>query len=122
ESYESAKEFGTRYTQVFDYAQNASVKYGVASEQTMLGMKEMVKKGYDINQTMASMPAIFNVASASGDDFEKVMSVTTSTLEQFGMISKDTNKQMEYTNKVADVLTYVADKTAAGFSDMGTAM
>ncbi|EDP7876572.1 phage tail tape measure protein [Listeria monocytogenes] len=122
ESGESAKEFGDRYTQVFDYAQKASVKYGVASEQTMLGMKEMVKKGYDINQTMASMPAIFNAARASGDDFETVMGVTTSTLEQFGMISKDTNKQMEYTNKVADVLTYVADKTAAGFSDMGTAM
>ncbi|EDN9691159.1 phage tail tape measure protein [Listeria monocytogenes] len=122
ESGESAKEFGDRYTQVFDYAQKASVKYGVVSEQTMLGMKEMVKKGYDINQTMASMPAIFNAARASGDDFETVMSVTTSTLEQFGMISKDTNKQMEYTNKVADVLTYVADKTAAGFSDMGTAM
>ncbi|EAC8347671.1 phage tail tape measure protein [Listeria monocytogenes] len=122
ESGESAKEFGDRYTQVFDYAQKASVKYGVASKQTMLGMKEMVKKGYDINQTMASMPAIFNAARASGDDFETVMSVTTSTLEQFGMISKDTNKQMEYTNKVADVLTYVADKTAAGFSDMGTAM
>ncbi|EKZ5147576.1 phage tail tape measure protein [Listeria monocytogenes] len=122
ESDESAKEFGDRYTQVFDYAQKASVKYGGASEQTMLGMKEMVKKGYDINQTMASMPAIFNAARASGDDFETVMSVTTSTLEQFGMISKDTNKQMEYTNKVADVLTYVADKTAAGFSDMGTAM
>ncbi|EJL1369440.1 phage tail tape measure protein [Listeria monocytogenes] len=122
ESDESAKEFGDRYTQVFDYAQKASVKFGVASEQTMLGMKEMVKKGYDINQTMASMPAIFNAARASGDDFETVMSVTTSTLEQFGMISKDTNKQMEYTNKVADVLTYVADKTAAGFSDMGTAM
>ncbi|KET64322.1 phage tail tape measure protein [Listeria monocytogenes] len=122
ESGESAKEFGDRYTQVFDYAQKASVKYGVASEQTMLGMKEMVKKGYDINQTMASMPAIFNAARASGDEFETVMSVTTSTLEQFGMISKDTNKQMEYTNKVADVLTYVADKTAAGFSDMGTAM
>ncbi|HCU1830631.1 TPA: phage tail tape measure protein [Listeria innocua] len=122
ESDESAKEFGDRYTQVFDYAQKASVKYGVASEQTMLGMKEMVKKGYDINQTMASMPAIFNAARASGDEFETVMTVTTSTLEQFGMISKDTNKQMEYTNKVADVLTYVADKTAAGFSDMGTAM
>ncbi|ENO1434168.1 phage tail tape measure protein [Listeria monocytogenes] len=122
ESGESAKEFGDRYTQVFDYAQKDSVKYGVASEQTMLGMKEMVKKGYDINQTMASMPAIFNAARASGDEFETVMSVTTSTLEQFGMISKDTNKQMEYTNKVADVLTYVADKTAAGFSDMGTAM
>ncbi|EEP9888181.1 phage tail tape measure protein [Listeria monocytogenes] len=122
ESDESAKEFGDRYTQVFDYAQKASINYGVASEQTMLGMKEMVKKGYDINQTMASMPAIFNAARASGDDFETVMSVTTSTLEQFGMISKDTNKQMEYTNKVADVLTYVADKTAAGFSDMGTAM
>ncbi|HBJ9305959.1 TPA: phage tail tape measure protein [Listeria monocytogenes] len=122
ESGESAKEFGDRYTQVFDYAQKASVKYGVSSEQTMLGMKEMVKKGYDINQTMASMPAIFNAARASGDEFETVMSVTTSTLEQFGMISKDTNKQMEYTNKVADVLTYVADKTAAGFSDMGTAM
>ncbi|EAC2928454.1 phage tail tape measure protein [Listeria monocytogenes] len=122
ESGESAKEFGDRYTQVFDYAQKDSVKYGVASEQTMLGMKEMVKKGYDINQTMASMPAIFNAARASGDEFETVMTVTTSTLEQFGMISKDTNKQMEYTNKVADVLTYVADKTAAGFSDMGTAM
>ncbi|KID25825.1 hypothetical protein OI77_03145, partial [Listeria monocytogenes] len=88
----------------------------------IVGMQEMVKKGYYIDQTMAYMPAIFNAALASGHDFETVMSVTASTLEQFEMISKDTNKQMKYTNKVADVLAYVADKTAAGFTDMGTAM
>lgn len=122
ESGETAQESSKRYAKVYDYAQKSSVKYGVASEQVTNGMEEMVKKGYNLNQTMASMPAIFDASRASGDKFETVMSVTTSTLEQFGMISKDTNKQMEYTNKVADVLTYVADKTAAGFTDMGYAM
>lgn len=122
ESGETAQESSKRYAKVYDYAQKSSVKYGVASEQVTNGMEEMVKKGYNLNQTMASMPAIFDASRASGDKFETVMSVTTSTLEQFGMISKDTNKQMQYTNKVADVLTYVADKTAAGFTDMGYAM
>lgn len=122
ESGETAQESSKRYAKVYDYAQKSSVKYGVASEQVTEGMEEMVKKGYNLNQTIASMPAIFDASRASGDKFETVMSVTTSTLEQFGMISKDTNKQMQYTNKVADVLTYVADKTAAGFTDMGYAM
>lgn len=122
ESGETAAESGKRYNEISEYAQKAIVKYGVASDKVMGGMQEMVKKGYDVNQTMASMPSIFNAARASGDDFETVMSVTTATLEQFGMVSKDTNQQMEYTQKVADVLTYVADKTAAGFGDMGIAM
>ncbi|MBC1801127.1 phage tail tape measure protein [Listeria booriae] len=122
ESGETAAESGKRYNEIAEYAQKAIVKYGVASDKVMGGMQEMVKKGYDVNQTMASMPSIFNAARASGDDFETVMSVTTATLEQFGMVSKDTNQQMEYTQKVADVLTYVADKTAAGFADMGIAM
>ncbi|MBC1521400.1 phage tail tape measure protein [Listeria aquatica] len=122
ESGETSKEFGDRYDKIASYAQKASVKYGVASKQTLHGMEEMVKKGYDINQTMASMPSIFDAARASGDDFETVMSVTTSTLEQFGMISKDTNQQMQYTQHVADTLTYIADKTASGFVDMGYAM
>ena len=78
-------------------------------------MQEIIKKGFDSNQTIAAMPSILDAAKASGDDFNVVMNASTNILRQFGLDAEDTGR-------VTDSLTYVANKTSAGFSDMGLAM
>ncbi|XHB95891.1 phage tail tape measure protein [Lactococcus garvieae] len=50
------------------------------------------------------------------------MTASTSTLEQFGLTSKNTAEMTKNTQMVTDSLSFVANKTAAGFSDMGNAM
>ena len=90
-------------------------QYGISTSSINEGMQEIIKKGLDANQTIAAMPAILDAAKASGDDFNVVMNASTNILRQFGLEAKDTNR-------VTDSLTYVANKTSAGFSDMGLAM
>ncbi|MGV8956326.1 hypothetical protein ACN9TB_00980 [Lactococcus lactis] len=50
------------------------------------------------------------------------MSSSTAIFEQFGHKTNDTASMMKNTQRVTDSLTFVANKTSAGFSDMGTAM
>ena len=90
-------------------------QYGISTASINEGMQEIIKKGFDANQTVAAMPSILDAAKASGDDFNVVMNASTNILRQFGLDAKDTGR-------VTDSLTYVANKTSAGFSDMGLAM
>lgn len=103
-------------------SQTWAQQYGVSTSEINQGMEELIKKGYDFNQTMGSMPAILDATMASGDDFNTVMSVSTSVVETFGMKTKDTQSTMENTTRVTDVMTYAANATAAGFADLGEAM
>lgn len=68
------------------------------------------------------MPSILDAAKASGDDFNTVMKNSTSILEQYGLKVESTEGTLKNTQRVTDSLTYVANATSAGFSDMGTAM
>ncbi|MDT2917637.1 phage tail tape measure protein, partial [Lactococcus lactis] len=86
------------------------------------GMEEMIKRGYDFNQTVGAMPAVLDASRASGEDFGTVMSASTAILEQFGLKTEDTASMMKNTQRVTDSLTFVANKTSAGFEDMGIAM
>lgn len=99
-----------------------AVQYGVSTASINSGMEEMVKRGYTAKQTMGAMPAVLDAAKASGDDFNDVMHVSTSVLEQFGLKSNTTAGMLQNTSRVTDGLTLIANKTAAGFQDMGEAM
>ncbi|MFR4177527.1 MAG: phage tail tape measure protein [Lacticaseibacillus paracasei] len=99
-----------------------SVEYGVSTAAINDGMSEMIKRGYTAAQTLGAMPAVLNAAKASGDDFNDVMHVSTSVLEQFGLKTESTTGMLKNTSRVTDTLTYVANATAAGFQDMGEAM
>lgn len=99
-----------------------SSDYGISTEQINEGMSEIIKKGYTYNQTLGAMPSILDAAKASGDDFNTVMSNSTSILEQFDLKVASTSGTLKNTKRVTDTLTFVANETAAGFSDMGTAM
>ncbi|WP_446663353.1 phage tail tape measure protein [Geobacillus sp. CCR] len=99
-----------------------SVEYGVSTTAINDGMSEMIKRGYTAAQTLGAMPAVLNAAKASGDDFNDVMHVSTSVLEQFGLKTESTTGMLKNTSRVTDTLTYIANATAAGFQDMGEAM
>lgn len=99
-----------------------AMQFGVSTGAINDGMTEMVKRGYTAQQTMGAMPAVLNAAKASGDDFNDVMHVSTSVLEQFGLKTESTTGMLKNTSRVTDSLTYVANATAAGFQDMGEAM
>ncbi|SPS04252.1 phage tail tape measure protein [Latilactobacillus sakei] len=99
-----------------------AMQFGVSTGAINDGMTEMVKRGYTAQQTMGAMPAVLNAAKASGDDFNDVMHVSTSVLEQFGLKTESTSGMLKNTSRVTDSLTYVANATAAGFQDMGEAM
>ncbi|EAE9715045.1 phage tail tape measure protein [Listeria monocytogenes] len=99
-----------------------AVEYGVSTNSINNGMEEIIKKGYSYEQTLGAMPSILDAAKASGDDFNTVMKNSTSILEQYGLKVESTEGTLKNTQRVTDSLTYVANATSAGFSDMGTAM
>ncbi|MGA3414629.1 phage tail tape measure protein [Lactiplantibacillus plantarum] len=118
----SASKLKSELNSLGDASKKWSVQYGVSTTQINDGMTEMIKKGYSFQQVMGGMPSILNATKASGDDFNDVMKVSTSTLEQFGLKSNNTATMLKNTQRVTDGLTYVANKTSAGFTDMGYAM
>ncbi|MGX0073149.1 phage tail tape measure protein [Staphylococcus epidermidis] len=103
-------------------SQDIAKQYGVAGESIRNGMNELIKKGFTFNQVTGAMPSILKATVASGDDFNSVMSVSSSVLEQFGLKVDDTNQMIKNTDRVTSVLTYTANKTSAGFADLGEAM
>lgn len=115
-----------KYKAQLDQLSQASLKwskqYGISTTKINEGMSEMIKRGYTAKQTLGAMPNVLNAAKASGEDFNTVMNVSTSTLEQFGLKSNSTAGTLKNTARVTDALTYVANATASGFSDLGEAM
>lgn len=115
-----------KYKAQLDQLSQASLKwskqYGISTTKINEGMSEMIKRGYTAKQTLGAMPSVLNATKASGEDFNTVMNVSTSTLEQFGLKSNSTAGTLKNTARVTDALTYVANATASGFSDLGEAM
>ncbi|CQR24574.1 tail protein, phage assocaited [Streptococcus varani] len=99
-----------------------SKQFGITTTEINTGMQEIIKAGLDANQTMGAMPPILTASKATGEDFNTVMSASTSIMSQFGLITTDTTQMLKNTNRVTDSLSFVANKTKAGFSDMGLAM
>ena len=59
------------------------------------------------------MPSILDATTASGDDFNDVMNVTTEVISQFNLKGKDYNSTVKNATRVTDALTYVANATSA---------
>ncbi|EKF51713.1 phage tail tape measure protein [Lactococcus garvieae] len=118
----SPKQLGKNMDILASKSKEWARQYGVDTSSINEGMEEMIKKGYNFNQTLGAMPSVLDASKASGEDFNTVMSSSTSILEQFGLVSKDTATMNKNTQRVTDSLAFVANKTAAGFSDMGNAM
>lgn len=115
-------EYRSQLDQMSDSSKKWAKQYGVSTTEINNGLAEVVRKGYDANQTMGVMPSILDATKASGDGFNDVMNVTTEVISQFNLKGKDYNSTVKNATRVTDALTYVANATSAGFSDLGLAM
>lgn len=107
--------FKAQLNEMADASKKWSVQYGISTTQINQGLADIVRAGYDANQSMKMMPAILDASRASGDDFNTTMDVVTSTMTQF-------NVKAGNVSKVTDAMTYAANATKSGFGDMGEAM
>ncbi|MDU5527315.1 MAG: phage tail tape measure protein [Finegoldia magna] len=122
DSYTDTKQLDNVTNQLASSSQQMGMKYGESSSKIREGMKELIKKGFSANATLGATPAILKASIASGDDFNSVMETSASVLTQFGLVTNDTNKMLANTEMATSTLTFVANKTSAGFSDLGEAM
>ncbi|WP_273932788.1 phage tail tape measure protein [Lacticaseibacillus paracasei] len=107
--------FKAQLEEMSEASKRWSVQYGISTTQINQGLADLVRAGYDANQSMKMMPAILDASRASGDDFNTTMDVVTSTMTQF-------NVKAGNVASVTDAMTYAANATKSGFGDMGEAM
>ena len=56
------------------------------------GLKYMALAGWDVNQMTAALPAVLNLAAASGEDLGRTSDIVTDALSAFGLEAKDAAK------------------------------
>lgn len=115
-------EYKQQLEQMGESSKQWAKDYGVSTTEINQGLAEVVRKGYDANQTMGVMPAILDATKASGDAFNDVMNVSTEVISQFNLKGKDYETTVKNATRVTDSLTYVANATSSGFTDLGLAM
>ncbi|RDF91126.1 phage tail tape measure protein [Lacticaseibacillus paracasei] len=119
---ESAKEAISGVNKMQSDAIQYSNHYGVSVSKIADGYEELVRRGYTSKQAIAAMKTELQGALASGDDFNDVVSVASSTLESFGMKSSNTAKMTRNTKTAVNELAYAADLTATDFQSLGVGM
>lgn len=104
---------------------NFALKYGVSPLDMAKGGEELIRRGYNGRQELASHKYFLQAARASGDPYNAVVNYGAPTLEQFGYKTKAGNsrrKMASYTKKVLNEMAYGSDLTATNFEGMGAAL
>lgn len=100
-------------------AQKYATQYGVSVQNIGAGYQDLVKRGYTSKTALAAMKSELQASVASGDDFKDTLTVSSQTLESFGMNTKNVANN---TKQVVNTLAYTADKTATDFHSLGIGM
>lgn len=102
-----------------------ALQYGVSPTAMARGGEELVRRGYNGSQELASHKYFLQAARASGDPYNAVVNYGAPTLEQFGYKTRagESRKKMAaYTKKVLNEMAYGADLTATNFEGMGNSL
>ncbi|MCW6661888.1 phage tail tape measure protein [Aerococcaceae bacterium NML201209] len=99
-----------------------AVDYGKNTSEINSGMSELIRNGYTSSQVMGMVPNILDASLASGESFNAVMTTSSQVLSQFNLKGNTTADTLKNTQRVTDSLTYVANATASGFTDLGAGM
>lgn len=102
-----------------------ALQYGVSPTAMAKGGEELIRRGYNGKQELASHKYFLQAARASGDPYNSVVNYGAPTLEQFGYKTRagESRKKMAaYTKKVLNEMAYGSDLTATNFEGMGNAL
>lgn len=84
-------------------------------KEAAVGMEALASAGFDVNEIMAAMPGMLDLAASGGVDLATAADIASSTLRGFGL-------EANQAAHVADVLARAAADTNAGIQDTGQAM
>ncbi|ANK63359.1 hypothetical protein AYR56_05395 [Loigolactobacillus backii] len=119
---EKAAEATKNVSQMQADGEKYSIKYGKSQKDIADQYLVLVKRGYTSKEALSAMKSELQASVASGDDFSDVVGVAASTIEAFGMRSKDAATMTKNTSKTVNELAYTADATSASFKGMGEGM
>ena len=119
---EKQKEAVENVTKMQKQGRDMSIQYGKSQQSIAEAFEELVKRGYSTKQALGAMRTELQGSVASGDDFKDVVSVSSTTLESFGMRAKSVSQMTRNTKRAVNELAYAADMTSTGFKDLGYGM
>ena len=119
---EKQKEAVKAVAEMQKQGRDMSIQYGKSQQSIAEAFEELVKRGYSTKQALGAMRTELQGSVASGDDFKDVVSVSSTTLESFGMRAKSTAAMTSNTKRAVNELAYAADMTSTGFKDLGYGM
>lgn len=107
----TAEEFAALEKQAIDLGASTAFSATEAAE----GMENLASAGFSVEEIMAAMPGMLDLAASSGADLAQASEIAASTLRGFGLEAEDASH-------VADVLAKTAADTNAAVEDTGEAM
>lgn len=85
-----------------------------SNQQVIDSYVELAKAGFTVEESLAAMPALLNLAAAAGGDLAMSSEIVAGSLKAFGLEAQETGR-------LADVIAQAANKSAADIADMGVA-
>lgn len=103
------------FTRLNEQAKQLGADTAFSALEAAEGMENLASAGFDVEETIAAMPGMLNLAASSGEDLASSADIAASTLRGFKMDASEAGH-------VADVLAKNAADTNAAVADTGEAM
>lgn len=96
-------------------AKSLGASTSFSASQAAESMQNLASAGFTVNEIVAAMPGMLDLAASSGEDLAVASDIAATTLRGFGL-------EASKAGHVADVLAEVSARTNASVSDTGEAM
>lgn len=98
-----------------DLALQLGADTSFSASQAAEGMENLASAGFTVNEIVAAMPGLLDLAASSGADLATATEIAASAVRGFGL-------EADQTGHVADVFAEASARTNAQVEDMGEAM
>ena len=98
-----------------DLALQLGADTSFSASQAAQGMENLASAGFTVNEIVAAMPGLLDLAASSGADLATATEIAASAVRGFGL-------EADQTGHVADVFAEASARTNAQVEDMGEAM
>ncbi|MGL5964407.1 MAG: phage tail tape measure protein, partial [Fusobacteriaceae bacterium] len=102
-----------------DMAKKMGAETAFTASESAQALKFMATAGFNANQSIASLPALLQLASAGATDLAATADIVTDNISAFGMMSKDTNVLAKNTQIFADVVAKASSSANVDILTLG---
>lgn len=101
-----------------DAARKAGAETEYTAAEAAKGLEFLAAAGFTVEQSIASLPVLVDLATASNSDFASSASIAADALGAFGLRSEDAQVQAKNLARISDVFAQTAAKSNIGMSDL----